>query len=249
MHTKMSSDSKMKIEDAIEKSNNLNIGLVLTEHLDLDFKYSKTAFRVNLDAYFKEYEKYKSSKLLLGVEIGIASNKTDEYKKIAENYPIDFILGSMHKVGDMEIDRDLLNGDISEKEAYNKFLTCACKIIDEYDFIDSFGHIDYISRYTKNEMMYKDYPELFDKLLSKLIDKKICLEVNTKRLNQSIAYETVESIYKRYVQLGGKYVTIGSDAHDEKEIGRYFDIATNLIKEHGLEIVYFKERKMIKCSW
>jgi histidinol-phosphatase (PHP family) len=87
---------------------------------------------------------------------------------------------------------------------------------------------------------------LYDVLLSKLIKNNICLEVNTKRMNQEIAYENLTTIYKKYKQLGGKYVTIGSDAHSEIAIGGFFETTVKLIEEIGLNIVYFKERKMIR---
>ena len=37
MHTKFSSDSKMQIEDVIKQGQALNIGTILTEHMDYNY--------------------------------------------------------------------------------------------------------------------------------------------------------------------------------------------------------------------
>ena len=52
LHTEFSTDSKMKIEEAIEKAKNLNLGLVLTEHLDINYP-EKGLFTFDVQEYFK----------------------------------------------------------------------------------------------------------------------------------------------------------------------------------------------------
>ena len=40
-------------------------------------------------------------------------------------------------------------------------------------------------------------------------------------------------VFKRYHELGGKLVTLGSDAHFPERIGACFDIAGDILKEAG----------------
>ena len=77
-----------------------------------------------------------------------------------------------------------------------------------------------------------------------LIKKNKVIELNTRRLNDKKAVDSLIPIYKRYRELGGKYVTIGSDSHNKESIGKNFDVALNIIKECNLTPVYFKERKI-----
>ena len=51
-------------------------------------------------------------------------------------------------------------------------------------------------------------------------------------------------IYTRYRELGGRYVTLGSDAHVAEAIGAHFAAAEELAAATRLRIVTFKERHM-----
>ena len=70
------------------------------------------------------------------------------------------------------------------------------------------------------------------------------MEINTRRLDEAQACEALLAIYQRYKQLGGRYCTIGSDAHYSEHVGRRLDKALMLAQQSGLQPVYFKERKM-----
>ena len=57
------------------------------------------------------------------------------------------------------------------------------------------------------------------------------------------AVESLTELYTRYAELGGKYVTLGSDAHAAKAVGMHFDVAQKIAKTAGLTIVYYKKRQ------
>ena len=77
MHTELSSDSQMKLSSIIEKSKELKIGVILTDHLDLNY-HIKNEFRVDLDKFFEKYSSYRNDNLLLGVEVGLSSSIVKE---------------------------------------------------------------------------------------------------------------------------------------------------------------------------
>ena len=58
VHTLISTDSKMEISTVINKSKKENIGIVLTEHIDLDFPV-KGKFMFDIPKYFSSYSKYR----------------------------------------------------------------------------------------------------------------------------------------------------------------------------------------------
>ncbi len=72
---------------------------------------------------------------------------------------------------------------------------------------------------------------------------EISLEINAKRLDNSLSTKNLIDIYKRYRELGGKYVTIGSDAHIPSSIGLNFKQALQICEYVGLAPIYYKERK------
>ena len=82
---------------------------------------------------------------------------------------------------------------------------------------DTIGHLDFMKRYLMPHVMPADLaaaPELYEPVLHALIESGTALEVNASGLRQ-LPRETYPSaaIVHRYRDLGGRNVTIGSDAH------------------------------------
>ena len=71
------------------------------------------------------------------------------------------------------------------------------------------------------------------------------IEVNTAGLKYGMNDPNPHhDIIKRYLELGGEIITIGSDAHAPEKIGYDFDRAAQVLKECGFEYyTVFKERK------
>ena len=70
-----------------------------------------------------------------------------------------------------------------------------------------------------------------------IINKNIKLEINTANLAKGFTFPNPHTnIIKRYKELGGEYITIGSDAHKACDIGYGFDKVENLIIKHHLKI-------------
>jgi histidinol-phosphatase (PHP family) len=123
------------------------------------------------------------------------------------------------------------------------------EMVKTNDFYDSLGHIDYVSRYSplnQKDLLYDKYKEIYDGIFKELISKDKVIEVNTARMGEAEARKNLYTIYSRYKALGGRYVTIGSDAHKAERLGYKFSEALDMIKEIGLTLVYFKERRMLK---
>lgn len=246
VHTKFSTDSDMKIEDALKTAKNDNLSLVITEHMDINYP-EKGEFLFDVKDYFDAYSRFKSDDLLLGVEIGMKEDCVEQSRKVVYNSPFDYVIGSVHLVDDMDLYYGNFYKDKTKQDAYKKYLQVILKNIKEFDFIDSLGHIDYICRYAKyknSELKYSDFSDILDEIFKNILYTGKCIELNTRRLNSKPAVSNLFSIYKRYSELGGKYITLGSDAHDHDSIGNNFDTALNIAEKCNLKIVHFLDRKM-----
>lgn len=73
--------------------------------------------------------------------------------------------------------------------------------------------------------------------------KKKALELNTRRLTQDGATDSLFVLLKRYRELGGNYLTIGSDAHMPHSVGNQLDLY-HMAEKTNLTPVYFKDRKI-----
>jgi histidinol-phosphatase (PHP family) len=244
IHTKFSTDSKMTIEAAIKRANELNLGIITTEHIDFNCPVPGE-FIFDVDKYFKEYSKYRNNKVLLGVEIGMIDDRTVENEKVASSYPFDYVIGSIHIIDNIDIYYNDFYDGRNKKESYEHYFKYMLHCIKSHSFVDSLGHIDYIARYANyddKELYYDDFSDHIDEILKTVVENGIALELNTRRLNNKEAVKNLQKIYKRYYQLGGKIITVGSDAHSVDSIGCNFNKAKVIAESCNVKIVYFKER-------
>ena len=131
--------------------------------------------------------------------------------------------------------------DTSYFEAILKNVT----IHNDYDV---YGHIDYVVRYgkeSKEEFLYTYYADILDSILMTLIEKGKGIEVNTSGFKYDIGgLHPHISILKRYKELGGEILTIGSDAHETRHLAYKFDKAGSILRDCGFKhYTVFKDRK------
>jgi len=257
VHSAASPDSEMLPNEAIEALAKQGLGCVFTEHVDFCPKKSND-FMVDLDIYPKSYLPYKSDSVLLGLEIGLTAECIEKNRVLASSVDFDFINSFDFIIGSIHIP-DFTNGvDLaffgeqmskmieSGDDPYRRYLFYALEMVRQNDFFDALGHIDYISRYSPQPgSVYGAYPDEYDALFRALIEANKVMEFNTARIGDKHARQNLFDIYSRYYALGGRYVTLGSDAHTLSRLGDQFPAALRLLNEIGLQIVYFSERKKI----
>ena len=247
MHTiPFSSDSGMVFSDLLKVQSEKKLDVILTEHIDLAFG-DRSEFYFDPDVYFDTLSPYRSEHLLLGVEIGMTADTNEENSQIVRSHPFDMVIGSIHFMRG----RDIYYPEFfalfqSKKEVFGEYLDTMANMIETFDDFDTLGHIDYIGRVAPYEdplLYYEEFPEKIDRILNILIKKEKCLEINTRQFSSQKAVDALYPIYRRYYALGGRYVTIGSDAHDPKAVGAYLKEAYAFAGACRLVPVYFKERR------
>lgn len=246
LHTCFSFDSQMSLADVCKKIRDINMGVIITEHIDLNYP-DPAAFKLDVQRYFAEYQRYRNDRLLLGVEIGMGPEDVAVYRRMIEQYPFDFVLGSMHVVDHMDIYDDILYRDKTKQEVFARYFDATIECLQDYDFIDSLGHIDYIARYARfpdREIYYDHFADRIDQILDILASREKCLEINTRRLGDAQAMANLLPIYKRFYELGGRRVTLGSDAHRAGDIGKNFSAAMQIADYCNLRPVWFNKRQM-----
>lgn len=248
MHTTpFSPDSSMTLDEVLLRQQELSIGVILTEHLDLGFP-GPMKFEYEPSEYFKRYLPYRNDRLLLGTEVGMQTQFLKENLEFIHSAPFDMIMASVHMISGYDIYYpEYFEAMNSKTEAYRTYLNAIAENIELLDDFDTMGHIDYICRnapYEDNELYYTDFPDEIDTILRTLIHKNKALELNTRRFGNPVSVETLLPIYKRYHELGGRYITIGSDAHTQSAVGAYFAKAAAFAETCQLTPVYFKERHM-----
>jgi histidinol-phosphatase (PHP family) len=249
-HTTFSTDSRMTFAEAQQAARERNLGIIITEHMDLAYPEPE-AFMFNVDDYFAAYGPRRSDTLLLGIEIGMRDDCVDANRVIVNSHPFDFVIGSIHVVENIDIYHGSFYQTRTKEEVYHQYFNSMIVCLEQYDFIDSLGHIDYICRYAQfddPELYFFDFQTDIDLVLSQLAQRDKALEINTRRLGLPDSKEALLPVYHRFRELGGRFVTIGSDAHKAKDIGSGMDLAMEMAETCGLTPVYYQERKPIRLT-
>ena len=241
-HTKFSADSKMTATDAIARAKSLNIGIVFTEHFDHDLK----GFQFNPADYMNEYKNFRGDKVRLGVEVGLTENAREVNKNFLAQAEFDQVIGSIHILDGEDIFiKEFFDGK-DKFSVYTNYFKVMAREAEVNDF-DVLGHIDYICRaatYDDKSIAYDVFKNEIDNVLKTITGRQKVLELNTRRLADSRVLDELKPVYAAYKNFGGKFVTIGSDAHRVEVVGNYFDDALRFIDELGLTLVNFKNRKI-----
>jgi histidinol-phosphatase (PHP family) len=244
-HTRASADGRMTPEEAIFEADRRGIMLAFTEHLDYEADSDKS-FALAPALYAEQYEKFRSKGVLVGIEAGLTLNTRAAVRE-ALRADLDMVIGSVHVVEGFDLFTTFFLQDLDLGELWRKYLSYTLLMIEKCDFFDSLGHIDYPSRYCPHEsknIEYDSYPREYDLIFQALLDSKKVLELNSARLNDPGAQKSLRAIFEGYRKSGGRFVTIGSDAHAVSDMARNFDIAYGMAKVLDLLPVFFRNRKM-----
>lgn len=258
LHTHHSSDSQIPVRDQIEAAIALGMPtLAITDHYDYDqlMGTDKFPFIFDVPQYFEELlplkELYKDKiKLRIGIECGLRPFLSKEIAALVQAWPFDFVIGSVHMAENMNPYYPSFYEGRTEKEAYTGYFMDVLKNVIAHDDFDTLGHIDYTVRYGPNKnrfYTYETYSDILEEILKVLIQKGKALECNTGGLRSGLGYAHPHpGILKRYRELGGEMITLGSDAHIPQDIGYGFNELGDYLKSFGFSYyTIFEKRKPV----
>lgn len=272
IHTLFSADSDADITAHLKKAHELGFTSVcFTDHMDYGFVLSENGkeFVFDVDDYFKTLTQLQKNTadvaIRIGVELGLKEDIFDEAMALTKNHPFDFVIGSTHLIDDFDPYYDDYwehFGEIGGIKHY--YETTYANICQGFDF-DVYGHIDYVIRYaptlkkakkegTTNDAFINDImkqnDEILDATLHKLIDHGQGIEVNTGGFLAGLGHPNPhEAILTRYCEMGGEILSVGSDAHNPKNLGDSFECLPALLSKCGFSYyTEFKNRKPIQIK-
>lgn len=254
IHSKFSGDSDSEPNEIIRSAlkNNMR-SICFTDHLDLDYPEEDCDFDLDVDNYYSNMcilkEKYAQElDIRIGMETGLEPHLSKRLDEKINSHDFDFIIGSSHIVNGMDPYYVSYFEGRTNKEAYTEYFNSILACLDTCTNFDVYGHLDYVIRYTPykdNIFSYFDYTDLIDEILIRLINNSKGIELNTGGYCSGInAPNPSPDIIKRYKELGGEIITVGSDAHTADKIGDCFDKAYIVLKKCGFKYyTIFKNRK------
>lgn len=256
-HSRYSFDGSAPVDDLCRAARKRNVNiLAITDHCDMlpgpEGYLSYLAGEADRIGDIENARpQYPELELLYGVEIGNAVNMPEETRTFLTNRKFDFVIGAVHFLPDGS---DIYQLPYENEEAIgNMFLQYfrTMQELVELGGFDSLAHLDYPLRVLKgklHENSIGQYRELVEPILAGLVRQQIALEVNTRGTYDWQGRVGPEDwVLTRYRELGGRYVTIGSDAHSSDWVGAGFSEAAAALCRTGFsEFTIYRSRTPVQ---
>ena len=198
--------------------------LAITDHVDFDPTmpaYGFSSFQDRERDVREAAERWAERGLAIrfGVEITYERAYEEDIRAWLARHPHDYVIGSVHISEESPYKASSVARFVDGKRLSDVVAPYFDEIIGaaQSGLFDTIGHLDFVKRYLVPHIMPADLaaaPELYEPVLAALIASGTALEVNASGLRQ-LPRETYPAapIVARYRELGGRHVTIGSDAH------------------------------------
>ena len=260
-HTNFSTDSNSSPESMIERAISMGLSTYcITDHMDYRYPHGEEGtFTFSPKDYISCLSELKDRyadqiNLLLGIELGLRNEPEqkeeirDYYNTLLSSYPFDFVIGSTHVLQNKDPYYKEFWTTNTTKDGIWAYFQSIAHNARYYQGFQVYGHLDYIVRYIPDDLKtynYLDYKDILEECLKTLIAHGIGIECNTSGLKYNLSNPHPKAeILKRYLELGGEILTIGSDAHKPEHIAYDFKVASDLLTNLGFRYyTVFHDRK------
>lgn len=256
IHSSMSFDSSVPREDVVAEAVKRGFyGLCFTDHYDVVDSYGKFVPDYDWEGTRMAQQRALAcagGRIIVnnGIELGNAPYGFAAAESVLNAEPeVDFVLGSIHNASEKLDYKDYYLVDYTDTDICYKYLDdyfIQLEKLVEWGNFDSLAHVPYPLRY----MMQRDgmdvdmarYQSSIDSMLRTLIRRGQAIEINAGKkpyIMPEYAY-----LLDRYRALGGRLITVGTDAHSIPQFGMGLKEAYMLALEKGFEsVAVFKRRK------
>ena len=225
--------------------------ICFTDHLDYDPLGKMGVLAFDTAAYQAEYDglEVPGLKIRKGMEFGLAVDNRAQFQKDLQRRHFDFVLGSIHFVDDLDVYfPDFWEGK-TVFEAERRYLETTLDCVRLHDAFDVLAHLTYIGKSTAHPaprpIPYASHREIVDEILKLLAEKGKGLELNTSGLDRCGGFLPTADYFRRFKELGGQIVTVGSDAHTAARVGQYSMEACESLRDIFGYVCTFEDRKPI----
>ncbi len=232
VHTDRSPDSDVPIDEYARQAIERNIAeIAITDHVDFDpsapaYAFSTFAQRERTVRDAAERWGGQGVAIRFGVEVTWDRRWEADIRDHLARHAYDFVIGSVHVYRDSVFSAERVHAWVA---AQRSLADVVAPYFDEVaagartGLFDAMGHIDFVKRYLAPHVtpdQLAAVPELYEPILTALIESGTALEVNTSGLRQEAAESYPSAaIVARFRELGGERITVGSDAHRAEHFG------------------------------
>ncbi len=261
LHSHHSVDSKADPAQNVRHAIEIGLdGVTFTEHYDAHpsewpvciYDYDRIAQTVN--ALRTDY----GDRIFIGHGIEICYQPAQEAQILEHlsTHAFDLVLLSVHWFDGRALhERDHWEG-LTPEVATRRYLEAVLEAVGYVrqlkargqDHFDILGHLDLVKRYTQRYFGTYDIAsqaDLVDAILRACLETDLIPEVNLSSLFQSLPEPMpADWVVRRYAELGGRAMTLGSDAHAPARVGHKLKEGAEMLKAQGINyLAVFKQRQ------
>ena len=254
VHTDNSFDGNHSATFFCEQAELMDLrAIAFTDHCEVDQFRGDPAYEKRIFQAFFEVSKVRSAfrgKLLVlnGIELGQPVYDVETANDIINRYDYDQIIGSVHNLRGGEDFYFMENLSLEQAEKLLKdYFNEIINMLDWGNF-DILAHLTYPLRYfyskSNLDIDLNNFKNQIDEILLRTAKSEKSLEINTAALRQPLNKLSPEvDVLKRYKELGGKYVSVGSDAHYTEHLAADIDMAYSAALEAGFDSITFFQKR------
>lgn len=225
LHTDLSPDSDVPIDVFAEQALERGISeLAITDHVDFEPgapAYSFTTFEQRERVVREAAERWAARGVAIrfGAELTYDRSWEDDIREHLARHAYDFTVGSWHDRTESPFSPSRVASWVAGRSLADVVAPAFVEVeaAARSGLFDTLGHLDVVKRYLYPHLTAADLaaaPELYEPILLALVESGTALEINTSGLRHAVG-ETYPSaaVVARFRELGGRAVTVGSDAH------------------------------------
>ena len=225
--------------------------ICFTDHLDYDPLGTMGCMAFDTAAYNAEYDHLEvpGLKIRRGMEFGMTPDNAAQFQEDLKRRPFDFVLGSIHFVDDLDVYMEPWWRGKTVLQAEQRFLEATLECVKIHEDFDVLAHLTYIAKThchpAPRPVPYDIHREIVDEILRVLAAKGKGLEMNSSGVDRCGGFLPTAEYFRRFKELGGEIVTIGSDAHRADRVGQYSFESCQILKDIFGYVCTFENRQPV----
>lgn len=188
----------------------------------------------------------RTTPLRLGLEVDFVPGAEDRTASLLDQYDLDYVLGSVHFVGDRAVDHD--GYDIWEQEGdphavWRRYFEAVAEAASSGLF-DILAHPDLVKMWGRA----RPYPErdprfYYEPVVEAVAEFGVAVEVSTAGLRKPVGEMYPSAAFAAMCVEAGAAFALSSDAHVPTDVGRDYERAVEEMRGWGIDRIAVFDRR------
>ena len=242
VHSTYTDESYPEVADYIKACEDKKIDEItitdLFEYCNDKYSFAFAWYKLNTSRAGKD----PLVKVNVGLEVGMRPDTVEDIHKCTRDKSIDYVVGTTSVVDNRSIYDSRFFEGVSRERAYRVYFENLLRNVELYkDVVDTYGKIDQIIRCGPNpdlRIEYDDYKDILDEMLKIIAENRKGIEVSTLSFRSGgiVPFPSMKML-RRFKDLGGEIVTLGSCATSVSDLGRDYDFTYDILEGVGFDEV------------